>query len=537
MTATATRSVRLGTRPSPMAMEQTTRFAAAFRDRYPDISLGIVTITSEGDRHRGPLAEIGGKGAFTRRADQRLLDGSVEAAIACAKDLPSAHDRAPGITVAAVLPREDVRDMLVLPEDSPAVTLAELPAGTRVGTSAPRRAALLRALHPHLVAVPIRGNADSRLAHLDDGTLGVDAVIAALAGLRRLNRTGRVAQILDPTLWLPAAGAGIMVVECRTDDHATARLLGPLTHSPTRLLLDAERAALAALHGNCLTAASVHAVHDQQAGTVTVHATVLDPDGVTPVTTAATGPVTGPAGTGQRAGHQTGRGRGPAPGGPPMTDSTAPAEVSMPPRDPGEEERIRHAHTTAATALAVRSHGPEVWGCQSRTLSRRASDRWLRVVGVPKGQAGRKTVGRGCDRRRSSPPLGIPTTAAQRDRVDGRRLRLPSRAVRVPAPPGPSDWWPGHDERTRPERRWWADLRAALAATATVPTDRQAVRQRWIDKHLHRFLGIPIPGHRLEHRTWRPALGQPHRPGTGHPRLGRMGSHAHGLRHRTASRP
>ncbi|MFE0704899.1 hydroxymethylbilane synthase [Streptomyces sp. NPDC058872] len=302
MTATpSTRSLRLGTRPSPMAMEQTDRFAHAFRTRYPHIPLDIVTITSEGDQHRGPLAQIGGKGAFTRRADERLLHGSVEATIACAKDLPSPHDRKPGISAGVVLPREDVRDALVLPAGHPPATLASLPPGTRVGTSAPRRAALLKALHPKLVAVPIRGNADSRLRALDSGVLGADVMIAALAGLRRLNLADRAAEILDPTVWLPASGAGIVVIEHRADDHATGNVLAPLAHAPTHLLLDAERATLAALHGNCLTAASAHATLNPAADLVTVHAVVVDPEGGTPIRTTATGPADHPAVVGQRA--------------------------------------------------------------------------------------------------------------------------------------------------------------------------------------------------------------------------------------------
>ncbi|WP_030731855.1 hypothetical protein [Streptomyces sp. NRRL S-237] len=113
--STTAKSFRLGTRPSPMAMEQTGRFARALRLQYPDLDLEVLEITSEGDQHRGPLAEIGGKGAFTRRADQYLLDGGIEATIACAKDIPGPHDRAPGIIAGAVLPREDVADVLVFP--------------------------------------------------------------------------------------------------------------------------------------------------------------------------------------------------------------------------------------------------------------------------------------------------------------------------------------------------------------------------------------------------------------------------------------
>lgn len=214
-------TVRLGTRPSPMALEQTGRFADVFRARYPQVVLDIVEIASEGDRHRGPLSAIGGKGAFTRNADRYLLDGRVQATIACAKDVPGPHDRSPGIVIGAVLPREDTRDVLVLPTGHPVTTLAELLPGTRVGTSAPRRSALLKALHPTLVQVPIRGNADSRLRALDEGRLGADVMIAALAGLRRLGHEDRASEILDPAVWLPAAGAGTVIVEHRSDDPAT----------------------------------------------------------------------------------------------------------------------------------------------------------------------------------------------------------------------------------------------------------------------------------------------------------------------------
>jgi hydroxymethylbilane synthase len=273
-----------------MAMEQTGRVETAFRTLYPHIDLEVLRITSQGDQHRGPLAEIGGKGAFTRRADEHLLDGRVEATIACAKDIPGPHDRPSGITIGAVLPREDVRDVLVLPAGRPPTTLDALPPGTRVGTSAPRRAALLKALHPHLVPVPIRGNADTRVNALDAGALGADAMIAALAGLRRLGLADRASQILDPTVWLPAAGAGIVVIEHRADDHTTSQLLAPLNHGPTRVLVDAERATLATLY--------------EEAECVTVHAVVLDPVGGAPLRTVTCGPASDPTAVGRRAGEQ-----------------------------------------------------------------------------------------------------------------------------------------------------------------------------------------------------------------------------------------
>lgn len=304
MPPSATRAFSLGTRPSPMALEQTGRFSEVLTDAQPGIDLKVVPITSEGDEHAGPLAQIGGKGAFTRRADRHLLGGGLDATIACAKDLPGPHDRLLGISVGAVLPREAVADVLITPTGHGPATLAGLPAGTRVGTSAPRRAALLRTLHPHLVAVPIRGNADSRLKRLDDGTLGVDVMIAALAGMGRLDLTHRIAETLDPAVWLPATGAGIVVIEHRDDDPATATLLAPLTHAPTHRLLLAERATLAVLRGSCLTAASAHASHDPATDRITVHAVVLDPAGGTSLRASATGPAADPARSGREAGQQ-----------------------------------------------------------------------------------------------------------------------------------------------------------------------------------------------------------------------------------------
>ncbi|WP_051832854.1 hydroxymethylbilane synthase [Streptomyces katrae] len=305
VTTPATQAVvRLGTRPSPMAMEQTGRFAEAFRARHPQLTLDILKITSEGDAHFGPLSQIGGKGAFTRRGDACLLDGRVDATIACAKDLPGPHDRAPGMAVAAVLPREDVRDVLVLPAGHRAVALAELPPGTRVGTSAPRRAALLAALYPQLVPVPIRGNADRRLDRLDRGDLGADAMIAALAGLRRLGLEDRASVILDPSEWMPAAGAGIVVIEHRIEDIRTRDLLAPLTHAPTRALFDAERVTLATLKGGCLTAASVHAILDPATLQITLQAAVLDPNGGPSLRTTVSGPLDTAAELGQEAGQR-----------------------------------------------------------------------------------------------------------------------------------------------------------------------------------------------------------------------------------------
>lgn len=291
-------TVRIATRTSPMALHQTNTVVRLLREAGPHLDITTVPVATLGDRHMGPLTEIGGKGAFVRALDEALLRGDVELSVSCAKDLPSPHDRLPGITVGAVVPRDDARDALAFPADAPQIPFSDLPAGTRIGTSAPRRIAQLRSFNRDLVPVALRGNLNTRLARLDDGTAGADALIVAHAGLHRIGAADRVAEVLDPATWLPASGAGIVVIEHRADDQAMADLLAPLTHQPTHTALRAERACLAALYGNCASAVSAHATLHAD-GDLHVHGAVFAPDGTTMIKADSHGPANSPEAVGR----------------------------------------------------------------------------------------------------------------------------------------------------------------------------------------------------------------------------------------------
>src|SRR6266540_7468257 len=155
------RLIRIGTRPSPMALAQVERVSTELAAQLPDVTTEVVPITTSGDRWSGPLSALGGKGAFTKEVDAALLSGEVDLAVHCMKDVPGDRPVPAGTIFAAYLARDDPRDALVHPGG---LTLAELPAGTSVGTSAVRRVAQLAGGFPHLVTVPIRGNANTRLA-------------------------------------------------------------------------------------------------------------------------------------------------------------------------------------------------------------------------------------------------------------------------------------------------------------------------------------------------------------------------------------
>jgi hydroxymethylbilane synthase len=224
-----------------------------------------------------------------------LLAGDIDVAVHSYKDLPTAP--AEGITLAAVPPREDPRDALVARDG---LTLGELPPGSRVGTGAPRRAAQLRALGLGLEVVPLRGNVDTRLGRVTDGSL--DAVVLALAGLRRLGRDGEVTEILDPIQMLPAPAQGALAVECRSDDEAVAAALAALDSADARVAVTAERALLAALEAGC--SAPVGALAEIAEGDsgpeVFLRGSVTAADGSDAVRLSATGPTTDADGVGRR---------------------------------------------------------------------------------------------------------------------------------------------------------------------------------------------------------------------------------------------
>ena len=262
------RSLKLGTRRSPLALAQADEARARLVAAHPGLVVELVPVTASGDKVQDrPLAELGGKALWTKELDAWLLAGEIDFAVHSLKDVETLRPAA--ITIAAVLPREDVRDVLL-----GAASLADLPPGARIGTSAPRRAALALHLRPDCRVVGFRGNVQTRLAKLAAGE--ADATLLAMAGLNRLGR-GELGTPLDPTEWLPAPGQGAIAIECRTADAETRALLAKIDHLPSRQQVEAERALLAALGGNCHSAVGV--LSELAGGQLTLQAALLSEDG------------------------------------------------------------------------------------------------------------------------------------------------------------------------------------------------------------------------------------------------------------------
>ena len=284
-----TAALRLGTRRSALATAQSERVAADLTARTGR-PVELVPVTTYGDTSREALAQIGGTGVFVSALRDALLAGDVDLAVHSLKDLPTAD--ADGILLAAVPPREDPRDVLVARDG---LALAELPAGSRVGTGSPRRAAQLRALGFGLEVVAVRGNVDTRLRLVQDGE--VDAVVLARAGLARLGRLDAMTEAIDPLQMLPAPGQGALAIECRSphDPGSTeiADLLHVLDDAATRHVVTAERTLLAVLEAGC--SAPVGALGEAADGEhhpeLYLRAVVSAADGSASVRLSATGPL------------------------------------------------------------------------------------------------------------------------------------------------------------------------------------------------------------------------------------------------------
>ncbi|MFZ2241814.1 MAG: hydroxymethylbilane synthase [Gordonia amarae] len=233
--------IRIGTRGSQLATTQAQTIADALTAAGHPAEL--VIIKTDGDASAAPVAEIG-VGVFTTAIRVALRNREVDVAVHSYKDLPTAPE--PDLNIAAIPPREDPRDALVSRDN---LVLGELPAGSVIGTSSPRRAAQLRALGLGLEIRPLRGNLDSRLGKVAGGEL--DAVVVARAGLARIGRTEVVSEAFDPVVMLPAPAQGALAVECRGDDAELVRILAELDDPSTRSAVEAERALLAALEAGC----------------------------------------------------------------------------------------------------------------------------------------------------------------------------------------------------------------------------------------------------------------------------------------------
>ena len=232
--------------------------AQYIRDRllgiYPDCEIVLRGITTQGDRIIDrPLSEIGGKGLFIEEIENAMTEGRADFAVHSLKDMPM--EMAEGFTIGAVPEREDPRDALV---SNRFTAISEMPAGTIVGTSSLRREAQVREINPGVEVRMLRGNVNTRVRKLDEGSY--DAMILAVAGLNRIEQSHRISARLEPEAFLPAVGQGALALECRSERTDVLALLAPLVHGPTLLAIMAERAFSRSLSGSCHTPIAGHAI-------------------------------------------------------------------------------------------------------------------------------------------------------------------------------------------------------------------------------------------------------------------------------------
>ncbi|MFN4135300.1 MAG: hydroxymethylbilane synthase [Novosphingobium sp.] len=273
------RPLRLGTRNSPLAMAQAleTRARLCAAHGWDEAMIELVPVTASGDKVLDrPLAEIGGKALWTKELDAWLAGGEIDFAVHSMKDVETL--RPDPFCIAAVLPRADVRDVLV-----GAASIAAIPSGARVGTSAPRRAAQMLHMRPDLRIVGFRGNVATRLGKLAAGE--ADVTLLAAAGLERLDQSA-VGTPLAADQWLPAPAQGAIGVECLAANDAVRAWLAAIDHAGTRHAVMAERALLKALGGNCHSPIAALTTHD--AGLLTLRAAIFSPDGAERVEAAET---------------------------------------------------------------------------------------------------------------------------------------------------------------------------------------------------------------------------------------------------------
>lgn len=270
------RHLKLGTRGSALALIQTELVIAALKARHPRLVCEIVKIVTSGDKTQGqnlPLPEnSGGKGLFLKEIEEALLRGDIDCAVHSMKDVPG--HLPPGLAIPYLLPREDPRDAFF---SNKAKDIDSLPQGAVVGSTSPRRAALLLARRPDLKIVTFRGNVDTRLKKLDAGD--VDATLLAVAGLKRLGQEHRIRSILEPDVMLPAVAQGAIGVEVRENDAATAALLSPIHCAVTGLRVTAERAFLKTMDGSCRTPLAALMSEPDTQGRARFEALAASPDG------------------------------------------------------------------------------------------------------------------------------------------------------------------------------------------------------------------------------------------------------------------
>jgi hydroxymethylbilane synthase len=280
----STRTIRIGSRKSQLALVQTYWVQEQLQKAFPDRTFEVHTMSTQGDKILDvALAKIGDKGLFTKELEVGMQSHEIDFAVHSLKDLPT--NLPEGLMLGVVTEREDPADALVVHEKHKDKQIDTLPEGAVVGTSSLRRLAQLRHHFPHLTFKDIRGNLNTRLAKLDAGEY--DAIILAVAGLKRLGMGDRIHQVLPAEVSLHAVGQGALGIECRTDDTEVLSLIQAIEHVPTRDRTLAERAFLRSLEGGCQVPIGVNTQLDGD--TLTLTGIVASVDGTKFVKDTVTG--------------------------------------------------------------------------------------------------------------------------------------------------------------------------------------------------------------------------------------------------------
>ncbi len=266
----SSRTLRLGTRKSLLAMTQSTWVKDTLEAIVPDLSVELVQIITKGDRIQDvALAKVGGKGLFVKEIEEALLRSEVDFAVHSLKDVPA--EVPDGLEVSVFPRREDPRDALISRDGR---KLSELDVNAVIGTSSLRRSAQLSILRHDIIAQNLRGNLDTRLKRLEHGDF--DAILLATAGLNRLGMASRVTEHLDVRSFVPAVGQGVLGIEFRSDDTETASVLKHIHHEETAICAMAERGFLARLGGGCQVPLGAFAQIDN--GILKIHGIICSPD-------------------------------------------------------------------------------------------------------------------------------------------------------------------------------------------------------------------------------------------------------------------
>ena len=274
MTVSAsTRTIRIGSRKSQLALVQTYWVQEELQKHFPNITFEVHTMATQGDKILDvALAKIGDKGLFTKELETGMLNGETDMAVHSLKDLPT--NLPEGLMLGCVSEREDPADALVVHAKHQDKQLDTLPPGAVIGTSSLRRLAQLRHHFPHLEFKDIRGNLNTRLQKLDDGNY--DAIILAVAGLKRLDMSDRIHQTIAPEVSLHAVGQGALGIECRDGDTEILNVIKALEHTPTAQRCYAERAFLRELEGGCQVPIGVNTLIEADQLTLTGMVASLD---------------------------------------------------------------------------------------------------------------------------------------------------------------------------------------------------------------------------------------------------------------------